>query len=532
MLWTGGGDLMTLLVVALVIAGVVVLTSLADRLRVPQPVLLTVFGLVLALIPGLTAPALDPELILPVVLPPLLFAATQRSSAREFRESARPILVLAVGLTVASAAVVAVVVHALGLAWGPAWVLGAVVAPPDPVAATAVARRLRLPDQVVTVLEGEGMFNDATALVLYSVAVGAVVSGHVGVPEVASAFGLAIGAGVAIGFAAGWLARRLLAALHDAAAETTVTIAMPFGAYLLAERVHGSGVLAVLVLGLFLRTFGHLDISSAGWLQGRSVWRYADFVITSAVFVLIGFELTAVLETADPDAHLLAVGGGTVTALVLLRIGWMYPGVAVARLRSRRRGTVGTPASLRETTVVAWAGMRGVVTVATALALPDTTRTGADFPDRQEIVLVGLATVLVTLVGQGLTLGPLVRRLGVASDGDTTRDVAELRRRAAQAALDAMPEIVAGEPEPVGRAVTLQYEGFLRAQQALTGARRDEGTFGDGEAVVERLESVLRKASEIERAVVLQARSLGEVSVAVTDEVLQDVEARATRDMT
>jgi Na+/H+ antiporter len=522
---------MTLLVVGLVVAGVVVLTPFADRLGVPQPVLLTVFGLLLALTPGLTAPNLEPDLILPVVLPPLLFAATQRSSVREFRESARPILVLAVGLTLASAAVVAVVVHALGLAWGPAWVLGAVVAPPDPVAATAVARRLRLPDRVVTVLEGEGMFNDATALVLYSVAVGAVVAGHVGVSDVAAAFGLAVGAGVAIGFAAGWLARRLIAALHDAAAETTVTIAMPFGAYLLAERVHGSGVLAVLVLGLFLRTFGHPAISSAGWLQGRSVWRYADFVITSAVFVLIGFELTSVLRTARPDGHLVAVGGATLAALVLLRIAWMYPGVAVARLRRRRRGAVGAPAGLSETTVVAWAGMRGVVTVATALALPDLTRAGSPFPERQAIVLVGLTIVLVTLVGQGLTLGPLVRRLGVADEGDPTLDVADLRRRAAQAALDAVPELAADEPEPVGRAVTLQYQGFLRAQEALEEARRDQTDVGDGDAMVERLESVLRRASEIERDVVLRARSLGEVSAAVTDEVLQDVEARANRDL-
>jgi NhaP-type Na+/H+ or K+/H+ antiporter len=381
------------------------------------------------------------------------------------------------------------------------------------------------------VLEGEGMFNDATALVLYSVAVGAVVAGHVGVSDVAAAFGLAVGAGVAIGFAAGWLARRLIAALHDAAAETTVTIAMPFGAYLLAERVHGSGVLAVLVLGLFLRTFGHPAISSAGWLQGRSVWRYADFVITSAVFVLIGFELTSVLRTARPDGHLVAVGGATLAALVLLRIAWMYPGVAVARLRRRRRGAVGAPAGLSETTVVAWAGMRGVVTVATALALPDLTRAGSPFPERQAIVLVGLTIVLVTLVGQGLTLGPLVRRLGVADEGDPTLDVADLRRRAAQAALDAVPELAADEPEPVGRAVTLQYQGFLRAQEALEEARRDQTDVGDGDAMVERLESVLRRASEIERDVVLRARSLGEVSAAVTDEVLQDVEARANRDL-
>src|SRR4051812_48563108 len=228
------------------------------------------FGLLVPLLPGVPPLELEPDLILPVVLPPLLFAATQRSSAREFRDHATAIMLLAVGLTVASTAAVAVACHAAGLAWGPAWVLGAVVAPPDPVAATSVARRLRLPGRVVTVLEGEGMFNDATALVMYQLAIAAVLAGQVHVLEVGWRLVLAVGAGAAVGLAIGWLTSVVLAVLDDDTGETAVTLAVPFAAYLLAEQLHGSGVLAVLVLGLFLRSYGHRSVTSGGWLLGRA----------------------------------------------------------------------------------------------------------------------------------------------------------------------------------------------------------------------------------------------------------------------
>src|SRR3954467_763925 len=237
----------------LLVLGVVVLTPLADRIGVPQPVLLTIFGLLLGLAPFIPAPDLPPELILPLVLPPLLFAATQTTSLHELRAAARPILGLAVGLTVLSAAAVAVVGHALGLPWAVAIVLGGIVSPPDPVAASAVAGRLRLPPRLVTVLEGEGQFNDATALVIYQLSVMAVVAGGVGAGQIGLGLLVAVAGGIALGLAGGWVARRALGLLPDPAAETTVTLAAPFGLYLLAEHLGASGVLAVLVAGLLLR---------------------------------------------------------------------------------------------------------------------------------------------------------------------------------------------------------------------------------------------------------------------------------------
>ncbi|MDO8107867.1 Na+/H+ antiporter [Isoptericola sp. b441] len=520
----------TVLLVAALLAGIIVLTPLADRWRVPFPVLLTVFGLLVPLVPGVPSLRVEPDLILPLVLPPLLFAATQKATARDFRENARPILVLAVGLTTVTAGVVAVVAHAMGLGWGPAFVLGAVVSPPDPVAATAVARRLRLPGRLVTVLEGEGMFNDATALVLYKVAVGAVIAGGLSGGSLALSLVLAVVVGVGVGLAGGALAQAALARLHLPAPETTITLAMPFGVYLLADHLQGSGVLAVLVMGLYLRTFSHTALTSGGWLLGRSVWRYADYIITSLVFVFIGFELTAVLETEPLDARAVWLAAAVVGTLIAVRFGWLFPVVAASRWRHRRRPGEATPVGARETTVTAWAGMRGVVTVATALALPATVTAGDTFPDRRLIVFVGLGTVLVTLVAQGLTLAPLVRLLKVGSDVDVVRESRRLRRRATAEALEMLRSSTPDVPERVREAVIMQYRGYLAAQDALVTARHgaddDEEDPGDEQAV----DDLLRRAAEVEREVVIRARRHGEVSPEAADEVLDDVESRAVRD--
>ncbi|MGY4642392.1 cation:proton antiporter [Cellulomonas sp. URHB0016] len=517
----------TTLLVALLVAGIIVLTPAAERLRVPFPVLLTLFGLAVPFIPAVPYVTVEPEVILPLVLPPLLFAATQRATAREFRDNARPILLLAVGLTLASAAAVAVLAHGTGFAWGTAAVLGAVVAPPDPVAATAVARRLRLPGRLVTVLEGEGMFNDATALVLYNVAVAAVVVGGVTAGDLGLSLVLAVAVGVGLGLAAAVLTRVALAGLHAAAAETTLTVAVPFAVYLTAEELHGSGVLAVLTLGLYLRTYGHRSLTSEGWLLGRAVWRYADYLITSLVFVFIGFELTEILRTSPDRTSALALAGWTCVTVVVVRFAWVLGSSA---LFARRRRAVAVPLGTREAVVTSWAGMRGVVTVATALALPSAIRSGAPFPERDTVVVVALVTVLVTLVLQGLTLAPLVRLLHVGSTGDERRERRTVRRDAMSAALEALDgRLAEGRPERVRLAVRLQYEGFLAAQDALStarhGAAQDEDDTGDDAAVG----ALLREANDVERDYLLAARSRGAVSPEVADDLLDEVEGRALR---
>ena len=514
--------------VVLLMVGVVASTPAAERLRVPQPVLLTIFGLVLALVPGLPVLDVNPDLILPIVLPPLLFAATQRTTVREFRDHAGAVFILAVGLTLATLGAAAVVAHLYGLPWVVALVLGAMVCPPDPVAATAVARKLRLPHRLVTILEGEGMFNDATALVAFKVAVVAAVTGQLSAVSVGVELLLAVLAGVLVGLALGVVAKAALGAVHDGYGETTITVLVPFVAYEGAERLHGSGVLAVLVLGLYLRTYGHEATTSGGWLLGRAVWSYADYLITSLVFALLGFELVKVIGSARVSGATVSVAVAVVSTLVLVRIAWVFSIEGFGRRRARRRDEP-YPSGWREATVVSWAGMRGVVTVATALALPATVDSGAPFPFRDEIVVVALASVLVTLVVQGLTLGPLTSWLGVGRGSDNSHELSDLRREAAHAALQDLRDAPAdGIEEPVVRAATLQYEGYLSAQGALEEARRLETD--DETDPPQQLREVLRRATDVERALVLDARRHGRVSPESADEALRDIEGRALRD--
>jgi monovalent cation/hydrogen antiporter len=510
----------------LLVLGVVILTPVADRIGVPQPVLLTVYGIVLGAVPAIPAPDLRPELILPLVLPPLLFAATQATSIRELRVAARPVLTLAVGLTIGTAVMVTVVAHALGVPWAVAAVLGAVVSPPDPVAASAVAGRLRLPARLVTILEGEGQFNDATALVLYQLSVMAVVAGGVTAAQVGVRLVLAVAGGAAIGLAGGWLTRRALGLLHDPAAETTVTIAVPFGLYVLADELGASGVLAVLVAGLYLRATMSRELTSAGWLLGRSVWQYVDFAVSGLLFAFLGVELTSVLETTSllGDGGTLVVAVAVIGVLVGSRAAAMFTASTMVGRRARRTGSP-VPYGWRESAVASWAGMRGVVTVATALALPETTDDGSAFPDREEVVLVALLVVLVTLVLQGLTLAPLIRRLGVATQGDPRADVRRLQRMVTEVALEEVRR-ADDVPDEVRAAVLHQYESRL----AYRGQVQDlvDGTAG-GDHAGEQLRALLSRATEAEREAVLDARHTGRVSPAAADDVMFDVEARALR---
>ncbi|MEJ2577529.1 MAG: sodium:proton antiporter [Kineosporiaceae bacterium] len=539
----------SVLLLALLVVGIVVLTPLADRINVPQPILLLLYGLVLAVLPGMPALDLNAELVLPVVLPPLLFAATQRTTVGQFRDAAGPVLLLAVGLTVSTAAVAAVVAHLAGLPWTAALVLGAIVSPPDPVAATAVARRLRLPERMVTVLEGEGMFNDATALVMYKVAVAVAVTGEFSASHAGIELLLTLVVGLGAGLLLGWLTKVALAALHDAAAETTVTIAAPFVAYLGAEHFEGSGVLAVLVLGLYLRSYAHPALTARGWLLGRSVWDYADFLITGGVFVLVGFELTVVIGHTTVDSSTVWLAVAVLATVVFFRPLWLFPATALTRTVARRRDAP-VPYGWRETAVVSWAGMRGIVTVATALALPHVAEDGSALDWRAPVVLVGLACVLVTLVAQGLTLTPLVRRLRVGSDSDEHAEANELRREAMHAAARTLRD-EAGDPVgPAHEAVIAQYEARLHAQnavsRAMAGALDASGPAGAAAEAAEattaaeaaeaaerdfenQLSAVLDRASAIEREVALKARTSGTVTPAAADEVLHDIEVRAAR---
>ncbi len=451
--------------VAAVIFATAILIPVSTRINLPWPVLVTVFGLLLAAIPQIPQVHVEPELILPLVLPPLLFAAARKTSWRLWVANARPILLLAVALVVVTTAVVAAVASAVvpGISLAGAVALGALVSPPDPVAATAIASKLHLPKRLVSMLEGEGLFNDVAALVLYQVAIAAVVGGSFSPGGAALKLLLAAVLALVVGFAFGWGVSRLIALLGtgDPRPQVLLSILAPTATYVAAEEMHGSGVLAVLVYTLYSVSRPVDAADAQGRLTTDVFWSMTETLVTGIAFGLVGLEFqTALTEVGERWTTLVGETAAVVAAVVAVRLLYLLPSVLLTKSlyrrlqvgalddalsgqrssrRLRRQRDTDVPIGWRETVVVWWAGMRGVATVALALAIPTTTDAGAPFPAREWILFIAFAVVLVTLVLQGVTLPTLVKALGVRagnSDGDEAEAV--LIERAAHAAAEAL----------------------------------------------------------------------------------------------
>jgi Na+/H+ antiporter len=412
----------------------------------PYPILLVVGGLVLGFVPGLPPVHISPDLVFFVFLPPILWAAAFFTSLREFKANIRPISLLAVGLVLATTAVVALAARAVipGIGWAAAVALGAIVSPPDAVAAAAVLRRLRIPHRVLVILEGESLVNDATALVLYRTAVAAMVTGAFSLSEAAGAFVLAAVGGVAIGLVIGWLALRALHRLHDPLTEIAVTLLAPYIAWSLAERAHTSAVLACVAGGLFLRRRFSRAVSPATRLQARAVWDLLLFALNGVIFILIGLSLRALAEAVlASELPTLVVQGLLIAgAAIATRLVWVPIATVVPRLipSVRARDPMPPPGAVA---LIGWTGLRGIVSLAAALALPFETAEGTPLPYRAELILITFIVILVTFVVQGLTLAPLIRWLGLPEDTHLEQEEALARERAAAAALrrlESLPE--------------------------------------------------------------------------------------------
>ncbi|HEV7457917.1 MAG TPA: Na+/H+ antiporter [Roseococcus sp.] len=410
----------------------VLLVLLARRLQLPYAVVLILAGMVLAFIPGVPSVTLDPALALAFFLPPLLQASAYSTDWRAFRRDLRPILLLAVGAVIFTAFVMGALARVLvpEMPWAAAIALGAILAPPDAVAAAAVLQRLNLPRRLVTLLEGESLMNDATALVLYRFAIAAAAVGSVA-PHMAAASFLAVAAG---GVLLGWLVARAtlwaMARLNDTLLETALSFLACYGAFLAAEALGASGVLAVVTAGIMLSRAQYRVFSARTRIEARVVWQFVEFVLTSLVFILIGLQLRAVLEgLSGRGAWELAWLAFAISAgLIASRFLWVFvAGGAQALLGDRM--------PVAQLTVLSWAGMRGVVSLAAAIALP------LDFPERELIVFLAFCAILATLVLQGTTLGWLIRRLGLVqappSDGINPQE-ARLRQQTAEAMLRAI----------------------------------------------------------------------------------------------
>jgi monovalent cation/hydrogen antiporter len=433
------------LILLAVLAGTALL---ARRIDVAPAIVLLVAGIALAFVPHMPPLELPPELVLLVVLPPLIYSASVAMSWREFKFNLRPIILLAVGCVIFTAAAVAAATHYLiGLPWNVGFLLGAIVAPTDAVAPLAIARKLNMPRRIMVVLEGEGLANDATALILYRFAVMAISTGAFSVSKAGGEFGIIVVAEIAYGVAVGWISLRARHWARDPQVEIILSLLTPYVAYWLPEYLGGSGVIATVACGLYVSWNGPLWISAATRLQGIFFWDLAIYVIEGLLFLLTGFQMRSLFEKskAFPLENILLATALVVAIIIVARFAWVYPATYLPRAsRSLRQRDPSPP--WQWVFILSFAGVRGAVSLAAALALPFVCATGEVFPDRDLILFVTFGVILVTLVGLGLGLPPVVRWLGVADAGrgeHAAEHEAEIaaRRQALDAALRSLDAI-------------------------------------------------------------------------------------------
>jgi len=512
---------------------VTVLALLARRLHIPYPILFVIGGLLIGLIPGLPKVRLDPELVFLFFLPPLLFPAALFTSWRDFRANLRPISLLAIGLVLFTTAAVAwLAFHFFHLPLAVGFVLGAIISPPDAIAATAIAERLNVPRRIVTILEGESLVNDATALVAYRFAVAAVATGTFSLARAGGQF-LVVGiGGILVGLAVGWLAAQFHKRVDDAPIEITFSLLTPFAAYLSAEHLGVSGVLAVVTAGLYLGRRTPELISSRTRLQAGPVWDMMEFLLNGFVFILIGLQLPEVLRVLSDRAdysigqlvwYALAIS----LAVILIRILWVFPASYLPRLLFKRIRDKDPYPSWRHVAIVAWTGMRGVVSLAAALALPLTIRGGNPFPERDLILFLAFIVILATLVVQGLSLPLLIRWLGIKDDGSAAREEREARLKANQAALSRLRQIPEHNPAKADarRRLSIEYEDRIRQLEDTdpTNANTPRHLFS---AEYEHLsyETLME-----ERKTILHLRNRGVISDEVLRRIQRDIDLAEAR---
>jgi len=516
------------LVLAAILVAVALLLIVAQLVRVPYPILLVVGGLGLGFVPGIPEIELPPDLVLIAVLPPLLYGTAFFTSLRDLRENAGAISLLAVGLVLTTMLVVAAVAHFLipDLSWQGAFVLGAVVSPTDPTAASAIAERLGLPRRIVALIEGESLVNDGTALVAYKFAVVAVVTGTFSLADAAGDFVLNVTGGIAIGLGIGFLIRQVRLRLDDPPLEITISLLSGFFAYLPAQAAGVSGVLAAVTVGIYMGWHTPELTNAQTRLQGIAVWEIVFFVLNALLFALIGLQLPGILDALSgrSTATLIAYAAAVTAAVIAARFLWVVPGTYLTA-RFRRRRPIQEPG--KAAILLGWSGMRGAVSLAAALALPLTTDAGQPFPNRPLIIFLTFGVIFGTLVLQGLTLPAVVKTLGLEDEGRAEKEESKARVYAAEAALARLEELA---DEDWVREDTLErlrgLFGFRRERFRSRFDPESDGAVEDRSANFQRL---MRELLDAERNAVFELRRTRRIDDDVMRRVVRDLDLEEAR---
>jgi Na+/H+ antiporter len=512
------------LVVLLLLLFVVAFGALAKRLQVPYPIVLVVAGTLLGFVPGIPRIALNPDTIFFIILPPLLYSAAWTTSWREFRFNLVSILLLAFGLVFFTVVGVAAAAQWLfsGFTWNIGLVLGAAVAPTDALAATSIAKRIGLPKKITDILEGESLVNDASGLLALEFGIAMVVRNQTfTVGDAALRLTYLTVAGIAVGLATGWLVDLLERRIDDGPIEIVIGILVPYAAYFTADRMHASGVLAVVACGLFLSRRSYLLFSPGVRLQTWAVWDALSFILNGLVFVLIGLQLPYVLAGIHrySFATLVLYGALFSGLIIALRLIWIFPGALLANwIRTRiLHQDIKLPPT-RAILILGWTGMRGVIALAAAIALPQTLENGAPFPQRDLIIFLAFSVIFVTLVLQGLTLPPLVRALGLASEPGPNLEEEAARRQIVEAALGRLQEL-RNKDEAEFDAMYEDLTGHYRQRlAALTGKEDNEN--GVTPQHHTHLSRIARDLLRVERCTAVRLRNEGDID----DEILRQIE--------
>lgn len=512
------------------LGAVTVLAGAARRVGVPSPIVLVACGLLVGALPGLPEVELDPDLIFFLFLPPLVYGAGFNSSPRDLRQQARRIGVLAIGLVAATTVAVAVAVKLVvpGFGWAEGFVLGAILAPTDPVAAVAIMQRLRVAPQLSAVIEGESLVNDGTGLVLYKIAVGATVSGAFVLLDGAWQLVATGTGGVAIGLAVGWLVARVRGRINDAPIEITLSLFTPYAAYIAAESLGTSGILAAVTVGLYLGARSEGLFSATARIEAQGFWSALTFILESTLFLLMGLQIRDVangIEGLDAGRVVLTV---VVTLVVVLglRVAWMFSvGPFLRRLipgeAKEEPPELGPGARL----VAGWAGMRGAVSLAAALAIPAQVDAGGAFPQRELIVFTVFCVIVVGLLLQGLTLPALIRATGLGRDeADDAADEARARAAAAEAALARLDEMERGDDDRATDHLRELYEARLGHARAPQDASGD-----DDREHVEAFQRLREELLRSERAALYELHARGEISEDALRTVERDLDLQEAR---